>query len=180
MAMLEPGTGWADRIRDVPGFPKPGIVFKDIGPLLADPHAFASAVEAMVSPLRGLGVQVVCGAESRGFIFGVPIAQALGAGFVPIRKPGKLPGLVRSVSYALEYGSDTLELQEDAVPAGTRVLLVDDLLATGGTAGACCRLLQEAGAELSAVAVLIELASLGGRKALPAGVPVQAALTVAG
>ena len=176
------GGDWRRLIRDVPDFPKPGIVFKDITPLLADASGFAAAVAAMVEPVRsaGLRVDAVCGAESRGFIFGVPVAQALGVGFVPIRKPGKLPRAVRSASYELEYGSDTVEVHADALAAGSRVLLVDDLLATGGTAGACCRLIEESDATVAALSVLIELAFLPGRAALPAGVPVHAAVTVAG
>lgn len=150
-------------IRDVPDFPKPGVTFKDFTPLLADPRGLALAVELMANPYRGLGVRHVVGAESRGFIFGIAIAQALSAGFVPVRKPGKLPGDVRRVSYALEYGTDTLEISADALPAGSRVLIVDDLLATGGTLEACGRLVRGFDADIVGVTVLIELRALGGR-----------------
>ncbi|MEM6391325.1 MAG: adenine phosphoribosyltransferase [Planctomycetota bacterium] len=153
-------------IRDVPDYPKPGIVFKDITPLLASPGGLAMAVEQMANPFRGKGVELVCGAESRGFIFGTAIAQALSAGFVPIRKPGKLPAKTLSASYELEYGSDTLEVHEDAVQPGQKVLMVDDLLATGGTMKACCDLINEMGGEIMGITVLIELAFLPGREKL--------------
>lgn len=156
-----------DLIRDVPDFPKPGIVFKDFMPLLADPSGLALAVEMMANPYRGTGVQAVVGAESRGFIFGTAIAQSLSCGFVPIRKPGKLPGSVHGVDYALEYGEDRLEIHTDAIESGTRVLLVDDLLATGGTLRACGGLLRDkVGAEIVGITVLIELAGLNGRDGL--------------
>ena len=156
-----------DLIRDVPDFPKPGIVFKDFMPLLADPSGLALAVEMMANPYRGKGVQVVVGAESRGFIFGTAIAQSLSAGFVPIRKPGKLPGSVHGADYALEYGEDRLEIHTDAIKPGTTVLLVDDLLATGGTLRACGGLLRDkCKAEILGITVLIELEALGGREGL--------------
>ncbi len=151
-------------IRDVVDYPKPGIVFKDITPLLRDPAALAMAVEQMANPFRGKGVELVCGAESRGFIFGTAIAQALSAGFIPIRKPGKLPHARRSMTYDLEYGSDTLEIHADAIQPGQRVLMVDDLLATGGTLKACLDLIDGLGAEVVGVTVLIELAFLNGRE----------------
>jgi adenine phosphoribosyltransferase len=150
-------------IRDVPDFPKPGIVFKDFTPLMADPRALALAVELMANPYRGRGVELVVGAESRGFIFGTAIAQALSAGFIPVRKAGKLPCAVRGVTYALEYGTDRLEMHSDAVAKGTRVLIVDDLLATGGTLSACAQLVHEAGATILGITVLIELLALQGR-----------------
>ncbi len=150
-------------IRDVPDYPKPGIVFKDFTPLLADPRALALAVELMANPYRGRGVDIVVGAESRGFIFGTAIAQALSAGFVPIRKKGKLPREVRGVSYALEYGQDRLEIHADAIGKGTRVLIVDDLLATGGTLAACGELVAGGGATIVGITVLIELLALRGR-----------------
>lgn len=150
-------------IRDVPDYPKPGIVFKDFTPLLADPRALALAVELMANPYRGRGVDLVVGAESRGFIFGTAIAQALSAGFVPVRKKGKLPRDVRGVSYALEYGEDRLEVHADAIRPGARVLIVDDLLATGGTLAACGELVVGAGAIIAGITVLIELVALGGR-----------------
>lgn len=151
-------------IKDVPDFPKPGIVFKDFTPLLADPRALALAVELMANPYRGKGIEVVAGAESRGFIFGTAVAQSLSAGFVPVRKAGKLPRAVRSVTYALEYGTDKVEMHSDAVKPGTRVLIVDDLLATGGTLSACCELLGGAGATIAGITVLIELLALRGRQ----------------
>lgn len=148
---------------DVPDFPKPGIVFRDFTPLLADPGALALAVELMTNPFRGKGIEVVAGAESRGFIFGTAVAQSLSAGFVPVRKAGKLPRKVHGVTYALEYGTDRVEMHSDAVRPGTRVLIVDDLLATGGTLAACCELLSQAGAAIAGISVLIELRSLDGR-----------------
>ncbi len=151
-------------IRDVPDFPKPGVLFKDITPLLAHPAGLALAVELLVQPFRGERIEVVVGAESRGFIFGTAAAKALAVGFVPVRKPGKLPGKTRRHTYALEYGTDALEMHADALRPGQRVLVVDDLLATGGTLGACCALVRESGASVAAVAVLIELVSLGGRQ----------------
>ena len=152
-------------IRDVPDFPKPGIVFKDFTPLLADPAGLALAVELMANPYRGKGIELVVGAESRGFIFGTAIAQSLSAGFVPIRKPGKLPGQVHGANYDLEYGSDRLEIHIDAVRPGSRVVLVDDLLATGGTLEACARLLRDdCKADIRGITVLIELETLGGAK----------------
>lgn len=154
-------------IRDVPNFPKQGIVFKDITPLLADPPGLALAVELMANPFRGQKVDLVLGAESRGFIFGIAVAQALAAGFVPVRKPGKLPRRTKSFEYALEYGTDRLEVHEDAIKPGQRVLVVDDLIATGGTLGACLDMVEHLGGELAGVAVLIELTALNGRAALP-------------
>ena len=150
-------------IADVPDWPKPGIVFKDITPLLADPQGLAMAVEMMANAFRGQGVELVVGAESRGFIFGTAIAQALSAGFVPIRKPNKLPRKTHSLTYDLEYGQDTLQIHQDAVKPGQRVLMVDDLLATGGTMKACCDLIDQLGGEIVGVTVLIELAFLHGR-----------------
>ena len=153
-------------IRDVPDFPKPGIVFKDFTPLIRDPAGLALAVELMVNPFRGKQVDLVVGAESRGFIFGMAMAQALSAGFVPVRKPGKLPWKKASISYELEYGKDTLEIHSDAIEPGQRVLLVDDLLATGGTMHACCKLVQGMRAQIVGIAVLIELNTLHGRDQL--------------
>ena len=153
-------------IRDVPNFPKPGIIFKDITPLLADPSGLCLAVELMANPFRKSKVDLVCGAESRGFIFGTAIAQTLGAGFIPLRKPGKLPSQRISAEYDLEYGTDSLEIHADAVGKGQRVLMVDDLLATGGTMKASCQLLSTMSAEIVGIAVLIELAALQGRARL--------------
>ncbi|MEX2215399.1 MAG: adenine phosphoribosyltransferase [Phycisphaeraceae bacterium] len=151
-------------IRDIPDWPKPGIMFKDITPLLRDPSGLAMAVELMASPFRGKGIDLVCGAESRGFIFAAAIAQTLAAGFVPIRKPNKLPFSKHSVEYGLEYGTDTLEIHTDAMSKGQRVLMVDDLLATGGTLKACLDLINKLGGEIVGVTVLIELTFLHGRE----------------
>lgn len=153
-------------IREVPDFPKAGISFKDFTPLLADPGALALAVELMANPFRGQGIELVIGAESRGFIFGTAIAQALSAGFVPIRKPGKLPRSVHGVDYALEYGTDRLEIHSDALVGTPKVLVVDDLLATGGTMKASCELVGKTDATIAGVAVLIELGYLSGREHL--------------
>ena len=150
-------------IRDVADFPKPGIVFKDITPLLANPSALALAVEVLCNPFRGRNIQAVIGAESRGFIFGTAIAQALSCGFVPVRKPGKLPAAKVALTYDLEYGQDTLEIHKDALTRGQRCLVVDDLLATGGTMKACCELVEQLGANIVGIAVLIELSGLNGR-----------------
>ncbi|MFN0010160.1 MAG: adenine phosphoribosyltransferase [Phycisphaerales bacterium] len=150
-------------IRDVPDFPKPGIVFKDFTPLLREPRALAMAVELMANPYRGRNVELVIGAESRGFIFGTALAQTLSAGFVPVRKPGKLPSKTSSIAYDLEYGTDKVEIHLDAIHPGQRVLLVDDLLATGGTMEACCKLVQSLKATVVGITVLIELTFLHGR-----------------
>lgn len=167
----------AGLIRDVPDFPKKGIVFKDIMPLVADPEGLKEAVAAMAAPWRGKGVTKVVAAEARGFIFGPAVAMELGAGFAALRKPGKLPYRSRSVTYDLEYGTDTLCIHEDAVGPGDRVLLVDDLLATGGTIGGAAQLIAELGAELVGIGFLIELCFLNGRKRLPVGVPVESIIT---
>ncbi len=153
-------------IRDVPDFPKPGIVFKDITPLLACPTALSMAVEYLTQPYRTKGVDLVVGAESRGFIFGTAVARNLSAGFVPIRKPGKLPGKTMKVEYELEYGHDSLEIIEDTIKPGARVLMIDDLLATGGTMAACCALVEEFQVTIVGVAFLIELCFLNGRQRL--------------
>ena len=150
-------------IRDVPDFPKPGILFKDITPLLANPSALALAVEVLCNPFRGLGIQAVIGAESRGFIFGTAIAQALSCGFIPVRKPGKLPYQKFALTYDLEYGQDTLEIHSDAIKRGEKCLVVDDLLATGGTMKACCDLVEKLSGQIVGIAVLIELTMLKGR-----------------
>ena len=157
---------FAGHIRDVPDFPRPGILFKDITPLLADPLAFHAATEALAAPYHDSRIDLVVGIEARGFIFGTPVAKLLDVGFVPIRKPGKLPWETRSVSYDLEYGRDALEIHADAVTEGQRVLVVDDLLATGGTSRAACDLLAGMGTEIIEVAVLIELEFLKGRARL--------------
>jgi len=149
-------------LRDVPDFPRPGIQFKDITPLLADPRLFASAIAALAEPYVGHGVTHVAGIESRGFILGAPIAEHLGAGFVPLRKPGKLPSKTHRVDYALEYGTDALEAHIDACHDGAKVLLVDDVLATGGTAAAATMLLDRLGATVAGCAFLLQIDALGG------------------
>jgi adenine phosphoribosyltransferase len=172
LASPEPAGDVADlvrsRIRDVPDYPQPGIVFKDITPLLADPHVFQATVEALAAPWldASSAVDKVVGIEARGFILAAPVALALGAGFVPVRKAGKLPSAVLSRSYALEYGEATLEVHRDAFAPGERVLVVDDVLATGGTVEATVGLIHEAGAVVVGVSVLLELAFLAGRARL--------------
>lgn len=155
-----------DYIRDVPNFPKPGILFRDITPLLADKDAFEAAVEAVAEPFVGFDADYVAAVEARGFIFGSAVAKELGAGFVPIRKQGKLPYRTESVTYDLEYGTDTLEVHRDAIKAGSQVLMVDDLLATGGTMASACRLMAKLGAEIAGISFLIELTDLAGREKL--------------
>jgi adenine phosphoribosyltransferase len=154
-------------IRDVPDFPKPGISYKDITPLLKEPSALKAALSAMVNPFLNDKVELVVGIESRGFIFGAPIAIELGCGFIPMRKPGKLPAETLSQEYHLEYGSDSIEIHADAIYAGQKVLLVDDVLATGGTLAASCLLLDKLEAEIVGISVLAELSFLQGRKKLP-------------
>jgi adenine phosphoribosyltransferase len=163
------------KIRNIPDFPKPGILFYDITTLLRDAEGFGQAVDALASPFKGRSIEAVVGMESRGFIFGAAVADRLGAGFIPVRKPGKLPSKTVKASYDLEYGSDALEMHCDAVDQGTRVLVVDDLLATGGTAKATVSLLRSCGAEIVGVSFLIELVDLGGRARL-AGEQVSAVL----
>lgn len=153
-------------LRDVPDFPEPGIVFKDITPLLGDAGAFASSIEHLAAPFRDAGIDVVVGTEARGFLFGTPVALALGAGFVPLRKPGKLPWQTVEHAYDLEYGTDSLSAHVDALAAGARALVVDDVLATGGTAAASCALVESLGGEVVACAFLLELGFLGGRSRL--------------
>lgn len=153
------------RLRDVPDFPSPGILFKDVTPVLADAELFGAVIRDMAERRRGT-VDVVVGIEARGFIFGAALAHELGLGFVPVRKAGKLPGTTRGATYDLEYGTATIEVHEDAFVAGARVLLVDDVLATGGTAEAACRLLVESGATVVAFETLVELAFLSGRDRL--------------
>ena len=154
------------QIRHVPDFPKPGILFYDVTTLMKDPQGFRLAVDAMAEPHQGSKIDVVVGIESRGFIFGSAVADRLKAGFAPVRKLGKLPSKTRRASYALEYGTDSLEIHEDAVARGQRVLIVDDLLATGGTASATVGLVRGLGADVTAVQFLIELVALGGREKL--------------
>jgi adenine phosphoribosyltransferase len=154
------------RIRDIPDFPKPGIVFKDITPLVRDPAYLRLAVHQLLHPFLGQPITAVAGMEARGFIFGSLVAWELGLGFVPLRKPGKLPYEVLSVDYALEYGYAALEVHTDALGPGDHVLLVDDLLATGGTAKASCELIESLGAEVAACAFVVELDALKGREKL--------------
>jgi adenine phosphoribosyltransferase len=153
-------------IRDVPDFPKPGIVFKDITPLLGDPARLKDAADLLAERAQGLGVTRVVAIESRGFILGSLVAERLKAGFVPVRKPGKLPAKTLSASYELEYGTDTLEIHADALSQGERVLVVDDVIATGGTASATAELVEALGAEVAAFAFLVELGFLSGRERL--------------
>lgn len=161
---MDPLATLAKLIRDVPDFPEPGIVFKDFTPLLRDPRGLALAIELMVNPFRSTDVDLVVGAESRGFIFGIAMAQALSAGFVPLRKPGKLPAERTSIDYTLEYGSSRLEIHTDAIQPGQRVLMVDDLLATGGTMAAACELVKRMRGDIVGITVLIELTFLLGRE----------------
>ena len=155
-----------DFVRDVPDFPKPGILYRDITPLLHSPSALRTAVDGLAERYRDSQIDVIAAAEARGFLFGLPLAMELGVGFVPIRKPGKLPYETRSVEYELEYGTDTLEIHADAMQEGQRVLIVDALLATGGTVAACCELIEAAGAVVVACAFLIDLTFLGGAERL--------------
>ena len=163
-------------IRDVPDFPKPGILFKDVTPLLGDAAAFRATIDLLAERAAPRRPEAVVAIESRGFIFGAALAAQLGTGLVPVRKPGKLPWRARKVEYALEYGTDALMMHEDGVVAGARALVVDDLLATGGTAAATVELVRQGGAEVVGCAFVIELAFLHGRGRLP-GVPVDALIT---
>ena len=160
------GIALDDYIRNIPDFPKPGIQFKDITPLLAHPAAFRAAVERLAAPFADRGVDAIAAAEARGFLFAAPMAMALGVGLVPIRKRGKLPYTTVFAEYDLEYGTDRLEMHSDALEPGRRILVVDDVLATGGTMKACCDLVRNAGAEVVACAFLIELGFLKGREKL--------------
>ncbi|WP_447736595.1 adenine phosphoribosyltransferase [Rhodanobacter soli] len=163
-------------IRAVPDFPRPGVMFRDVTPLLVNAGSFARCIDALAEPWQGSGVQAVCGIEARGFIFGAALAQKLHAGFVPLRKPGKLPPPVVTVDYQLEYGSDQLQVQRDAFRPGERVLLADDVLATGGTLAAAAALVSELGAELLGASVVIELPALRGRSRWHAGRPLHSLL----
>jgi len=153
-------------VRGIRDFPKEGIVFRDITPVLADPALLSQVVARIAEPYTDQGIQLVAGTEARGFIFAPAVALQLGAGFVPIRKAGKLPAATYQATYDLEYGTDTLEMHRDAFTPGTRVLMVDDLLATGGTMKACCDMVEEAGGQIAACAFLVELSFLGGRDRL--------------
>ena len=156
-----------DHVLDVPDFPTPGILFRDVTPLLAAPGAFSEAVEAMAEPFRSEPPDKVLGIEARGFMFGAPLALALGVGFVPARKPGKLPRRTHRVAYGLEYGKDNLEVHADAFAPGERVLIADDVLAAGGTAAAAASLVEDLGARVIGLTFFIELAALEGRSRLP-------------
>lgn len=157
----------ASYVRDIPDFPSPGVSFKDITPLLADHAAFASTIDRLCAAFEGRPIDRVLGVEARGFIVAAPVAYRFGAGFTPVRKAGKLPWDVEREEYALEYGTDLLEIHVDAVAPGERVVVVDDVLATGGTAAATARLVERLGAEVVGFGFIIELASLGGREKLP-------------
>lgn len=163
-------------VRDVPDFPEPGVVFKDITPLLACPAAFRLVIDDLAAVAGRLGADLIAGVEARGFLFGTPVALAADCGFVPIRKPGKLPSVTVGIDYALEYGSDRLELHVDAVATGHRVLLVDDVLATGGTATASIDLLRQAGADVVGAAFVLEIDGLDGRARL-ADLPLHVTLS---
>ncbi|HLT45915.1 MAG TPA: adenine phosphoribosyltransferase [Rubricoccaceae bacterium] len=168
----------AAALRTIPDFPQSGISFKDITPVLADPALFLAAVERLKAPFSGADVTHVVGIESRGFWFGAALAERLGAGFVPARKPGKLPAATLREEYALEYGTDALEVHADALHAGARVLVHDDVIATGGTAAAAARLVRRTGAEVVGFSFFVELAFLSGRSRLPEGIPFRAVLRV--
>ena len=171
----------ADTIRTIPDYPKPGIMFRDITTLLGNARAFRQAVDELVQPLAGMKIDKVAGIEARGFILGGAVAHQLSAGFVPLRKKGKLPHRTRAVEYALEYGHDTIEMHLDAVLEGERVMLVDDLIATGGTALAAIELLAQAKACIAAAAFVVDLPELGGAQRLrDAGIPVSALMSFAG
>ena len=170
-----------DAIRTIPDHPKPGIQFRDITTLLGDARAFREAVDALVRPFAGQGIDKVAGVEARGFVLGGAVAHQLSAGFVPLRKKGKLPHRTWAVEYALEYGTDAIEMHMDAVLEGERVMLVDDLVATGGTAEAAVKLLRRAGAEVVAACFVVDLPELGGAGRIRAlGVPVQALVAFEG
>ena len=154
-------------IREIPDFPKPGIMFKDITTLLSNPQGLSYAIDTLAEKCADLAPDYIIGMESRGFIFGAPLAYKMGVGFIPVRKPGKLPAAIYSVEYQLEYGTDCLEIHQDALHSSSRILIVDDLIATGGTAGATARLIQQTGCELVGCAFVIELKDLNGRQQLP-------------
>lgn len=173
--MMELSINPADYIRDVPDFPKPGIVFKDITPLLANAQAFQSAIDRLAAVAVTLRAEAIAGPEARGFLVGAPLALELGVPFVPIRKPGKLPWKTFGIEYALEYGTDRLEIHQDALAPGMRVLLVDDVLATGGTIKACRDLVAQIGANPVGLAFLMELSFLKGREKL-GGAPIESVI----
>ena len=181
MTLTDLDTGLRDTIRSIPDYPKPGIVFRDITTLLGDARAFRRAVDEMVQPWAGMKIDKVAGIEARGFILGGAVAHQVSAGFVPIRKKGKLPHKRVSVTYMLEYGEDEIEMHADALVAGERVVLVDDLIATGGTAEAAVKLLRQLGAEVLAACFVIDLPDLGGAAKLRAlDVPVRTLIAFEG
>jgi len=167
------GLDLRDLVRDIPDFPKPGILFRDLTPLMRDPEGWQEVIRRLSGLCDRLQPDLIVGIESRGFIVGTALATAVRLGFVPVRKPGKLPGAVTGVDYALEYGTDRLEIQSDAFDGGGRGLVVDDLLATGGTAAACAQLVTAAGGDLCGFAFVAELTALGGRARLPEPHPVE-------
>jgi adenine phosphoribosyltransferase len=160
------GSWISDLVRDIPDYPKPGVVYRDITPLLGHPEGFQRSVNELVERFQDTAVDRVLGIEARGFIFAAPVAFRIGAGFVPVRKAGKLPWAVAREEYQLEYGTDRLEIHRDAIHPGERLLIIDDVLATGGTAAACCRLVETLGGEIVGLGFLLEIADLGGRAAL--------------
>ena len=162
--MKDEGIDLKKYIREIPDWPKEGILFRDITPLLLNPKAFTAAVEALCAGFTDMGVEYVAAVEARGFIFGAAVAEKLGVGFVPVRKKGKLPWQTESITYDLEYGTDTLEVHSDAIESGRKVLMVDDLLATGGTMAAACKLIEKIGGNVAGITFLIELAGLQGRE----------------
>jgi adenine phosphoribosyltransferase len=159
-------TSLRQLIRDIPDFPKKGIIFKDITPLLQDPNGLQEITELISEQYKDKNIDLITGAEARGFIIGAAVALKLGVGFIPIRKPGKLPYETASITYQLEYGTDTLEMHKDAIKPGQNILMVDDLLATGGTMAACCKLVESMGGNVVSCAFIVELSFLNGRKAL--------------
>lgn len=165
-------------VRTVPDFPSPGIQFKDLTPILADPALFGAALDRLAEPWTGADVTHVVGIEARGFWFGPALAARLGAGFVPVRKPGKLPAATLRAQYALEYGEDTVEVHADAIPPGARVLVHDDVIATGGTAAAACSLVRQSGGTVVGASFVMELLFLDGRRQLPDGLAIDAVLAV--
>ena len=171
-----PAIDLREHVRAIPDFPKPGILFRDISPLMRSPSAWQEVMRQMGAVCERLQPDLIVGIESRGFIVGTALATAQGIGFSPVRKPGKLPGTVIGVDYSLEYGSDRLEILPDGFEQRPRVLIVDDLLATGGTAAACSELVQRVGGELCGFSFIVELADLGGQAKLPSGVPIDSLL----
>ena len=162
--MKDKGIDLKRYIRDIPDWPKEGILFRDITPLLLNPNAFAAAIDVLCVDFTDAGIEYVAAVEARGFIFGSAVAEKLGAGFVPIRKKGKLPWQTENITYDLEYGTDTLEVHSDAIESGGKVLMVDDLLATGGTMAAACKLIEKIGGTVGGIVFLVELADLQGRE----------------